>query len=169
MKLPFSSFNYPASLGDSVVFIGGIVNDLDVFEDVSSNYYAKAWWFVMQPGQHAPAWVTLGPANSAVGVEDETPIPLSIELLGNYPNPFNPSTKIKYSINVNSDVTLSVFNILGQKVSVVNKFNVQSGYNEFNFDGSELASGIYLYQLKIKNLSNSQVVDTKVSKMVLIK
>lgn len=169
MKIPFSSFDYPASLGDSVVFIGGIVNDLDVFEDVAANYYAKAWWFVMQSGQHAPAWVALGPANAAVGVNEKTPIPLSIELLGNYPNPFNPSTKIKYSINVNSDVTLSVFNILGQKVSELNKFNVSAGYNEFNFDGSELASGIYLYQLKIKNLSNSQVVDTKVSKMVLIK
>lgn len=169
MKIPFSTFDYPASLGDSVVFIGGIVNDLDVFEDVSSNYYAKAWWFVMESGQHSPAWVALGPANVAVGVNEQTPIPLSIELLGNYPNPFNPSTKIKYSINVNSDVTLSVFNILGQKVSDINKFNVPAGYNEFNFDGSKLASGVYLYQLNIKNLSNSQVVDTKVSKMVLIK
>ena len=45
------------------------------------------------------------------------PIPTSIELFENYPNPFNPTTTIKYSVNVNADVTLSVYNILGQVVS----------------------------------------------------
>ncbi|MFZ2322698.1 MAG: T9SS type A sorting domain-containing protein [Ignavibacteriaceae bacterium] len=169
LKIPFSSFGYPPSLGDSVVFIGGIVDDYDVFDDINSNYYAKTWWFVQQPGQHAPAWVALGPANSLVSVDDKIQIPLSIELLGNYPNPFNPSTKIKYSINVMSDVTLSVFNILGQRVSVINNLNVQPGYNEFNFDASGLASGVYLYQLKIHNLGSSQEINTKVSKMVLLK
>ena len=169
LKIPFSSFGYPPSLGDSVVFIGGIVDDYDVFDDINSNYYAKTWWFVQQPGQHAPAWVALGPANSLVSVDDKIQVPLSIELLGNYPNPFNPSTKIKYSINVMSDVTLSVFNILGQRVSVMNNLNVQPGYNEFNFDASGLASGVYLYQLKIHNLRSSQEINTKVSKMVLLK
>ena len=96
-------------------------------------------------------------------------MPLSIELLGNYPNPFNPSTKIKYSVNMLSDVTLSIYNILGQRISVINNFNVQPGYNEINFDGSQLASGVYLYQLKIRNQSSMQEVNTKVSKMVLMK
>jgi hypothetical protein len=160
--------SYPSNLADSVVFIGGIVDDLDIFDDINSNYYAKTWWFTMQSGQHGPAWTVLGQP-IIVGVDDPVPVPLSIELFGNYPNPFNPSTKIKYSINRNADVTLSVFNILGQTVSVLNKLNVQPGNNEFNFDGSGLASGVYLYQLKIKNTSNSDVVDTKVSKMVLIK
>ena len=169
LKIPFSTFSYPASLGDSVVFIGGLVNDVDIFEDTTSNTHAKTWWFMQQPGQHAPAWVALGPANPSVGVGDPALIPLSIELLDNYPNPFNPSTTIKYSVNVNADVSLSVYNILGQAVSVMNQTNVQPGYNEFKFDGTGLSSGVYLYQLKVKNLNTSQVVNTKVNKMVLLK
>jgi hypothetical protein len=169
LKIPFAAFAYPVNLGDSVVFIGGLVNDIDVFDDINSNYYAKAWWFTQQAGQHGPAWVALGPAIGPNGVDDKVPVPLSIELLGNYPNPFNPSTKIKYSVNVNADVTLSVFNILGQRVSIMNKSNVQAGNDEFNFNSTGLSSGVYLYQLKVKNLSNSQVIDTKVSKMVLLK
>ena len=124
---------------------------------------------MQQPGQHAPAWVALGPANPSVGVGDPALIPLSIELFDNYQNPFNPSTTIKYSVNVNADVSLSVYNILGQAVSVMNQTNVQPGYNEFKFDGTGLSSGVYLYQLKVKNLNTSQVVNTKVNKMVLLK
>ncbi|HEX9739716.1 MAG TPA: T9SS type A sorting domain-containing protein, partial [Ignavibacteriaceae bacterium] len=169
LKIPFSTFSYPASLGDSVVFIGGLVNDVDIFEDTTSNTHAKTWWFMQQPGQHAPAWVALGPANPSVGVGDPALIPLSIELFDNYPNPFNPSTTIKYSVNVIADVSLSVYNILGQAVSVMNQTNVQPGYNEFKFDGTGLSSGVYLYQLKVKNLNTSQVVNTKVNKMVLLK
>lgn len=169
LKIPFSAFGYPPALGDSVVFIGAIVDDFDAFDDINSNYYAKTWWFVQQSGQHAPAWVALGPAKAPSSVEDNIQLPLSIELLGNYPNPFNPSTKIKYSVNMLSDVTLSIYNILGQRISVINNFNVQPGYNEINFDGSQLASGVYLYQLKIRNQSSMQEVNTKVSKMVLMK
>lgn len=168
LKIPFAAFDYPASLGDSVLFIGALNNDYDIFEDINANYFAKAFWFVQQSGQHAPAWVVLGKP-IVVGVEDQMPVPFTFELLGNYPNPFNPSTKIKYSVNSTADVTLSVFNILGQTVSVMQQNNVQAGYNEFNFDASGLASGVYLYQLKLKSQSGSQVVDSKVSKMVLIK
>ncbi len=169
LKIPFTALNYPADLGDSVAFIGALVYDVDEFEDTSSNTYSKAWWFKWQKGQLSPAWVTLGPANPSVGVNDPVQVPLSIELFENYPNPFNPSTTIKYSTNVNADVTLSVYNILGQTVSVMRKLNVQPGFDEFKFDGSGLSSGVYLYQLKVTNLSSSQVVNTQVNKMVLLK
>lgn len=169
MKIPFSAFSYPGDLGDSVLFIGGLVYDVDVFDDTSSNTYSKTWWFKFNNGQYSPAWVALGPENPPVGVEDDIQIPLSIELFENYPNPFNPVTTIKYSVNVNADVTLSVYNILGQTVSIVKQTDVTPGFNEFKFNGTGLSSGVYLYQLKIKNLSNSQVINTKVNKMVLLK
>lgn len=169
LKIPFEDFGYPQNLGDSVVFIGALVNDIDVFEDANSNYYAKAFWFVMQPGQHAPAWVALGPAISAVGVKDNIQVPTSIKLYDNYPNPFNPSTTIKFSTNVNSDVTLSVYNILGQLVSVMKKTNVPAGFGEFQFSAAGLSSGVYFYQMEIKNLTNSSVLNSQVKKMVLLK
>ena len=168
LKIPFSTLSYPADKGDSVVFITGMVNDIDIDVDTNYNTYTKAWWFGRPKDQHAPAWVTLGPA-LPVGVDDQLPIPFSIQLFDNYPNPFNPSTTIKYSVNVTADVTLSVYDILGQVVSVMKKTNVKPGYDEFQFNAAGLASGVYLYRLKVENLSNSQVVNTKVNKMVLLK
>jgi hypothetical protein len=172
LKIPFAGLEYPQDLGDSVVFIGGLVNDLDIFEDAASNYYAKTWWFTANWGgnnQKAPAWVVLGPANPSVGVNDDIQVPTSIKLYDNYPNPFNPSTTIKFSMNVNSDVTLSVYNVLGQLVSVMKKTNVPAGFGEFQFNAAGLSSGVYFYQMEIKNLTNSSVVNSQVKKMVLLK
>ncbi len=169
LKIPFSAFNYPENLGDSVVFIGAIANDVDAFDDVASNYYAYTWWFKFSNGQLSPAWIALGPSNPIVGVNDKNSLPTSFQLFDNYPNPFNPSTKIKYAVNVNADVTLSVYNILGQVISVMKQTNVPAGNNEFKFDGANLSSGVYFYQLKVQNLSNAQTLDSKVKKMVLLK
>lgn len=169
LKIPFSSFYYPSDLGDSVVFLGGLVNDMDIFDDTLSNYYAKTWWFQQQSGQHGPGWDVLGPAGSVGVNENALLIPNSIRLYNNYPNPFNPTTTIQYSINVNSDVSLYIYDILGQTVSIMKNTNVPAGTAEFRFNGAGLSSGIYFYQLKITDLSNSRIKTTQVKKMVLLK
>jgi len=75
---------------------------------------------------------------------------------------FNPSTTIKYSIARQNNVTFKVFDIVGSEVAtLVNKKQPQ-GYYEIDFDGSELTSGIYIYQLTTGNF-----VETK--KMILLK
>ena len=81
-------------------------------------------------------------------------IPQSYSLEQNYPNPFNPSTIIKYTVGGNrgwgigvSDVSLVVYDILGRKVAVLVNEKTQPGTYEFRFDGSGLASGVYLYKL----------------------
>lgn len=169
LKIPFAALHYPETLGDSVVFIGGFINDVDVFEDAASNTFAKTWWFKQEKGQKAPAWVVLGPAKTAVGVNDQVVLPTSIELFANYPNPFNPSTKIKYALSVNADVTLKVYNTLGQTVAQMKKSDVKAGYDEFQFNANGLSSGIYFYQIEVKNLSSRQTVESKVNKMILLK
>ena len=66
----------------------------------------------------------------------------------NYPNPFNPSTTIKFTLPVESRVKINVYNSLGQLVATLVDREMQSGYHEINFDGTGLASGVYLYQLQ---------------------
>jgi photosystem II stability/assembly factor-like uncharacterized protein len=66
----------------------------------------------------------------------------------NYPNPFNPSTTIKFALPVDSKVKINVYNSLGQLVETLVEGEMQSGYHQINFDGSELASGVYIYQLQ---------------------
>ncbi len=80
----------------------------------------------------------------------------------NYPNPFNPSTDIKYSIPKDVNVKITVYNIAGEEVIIlVNEYKSAGNYS-VKFDGTNLASGIYFYRIKAGDFT-----DTK--KMVLIK
>jgi photosystem II stability/assembly factor-like uncharacterized protein len=89
-------------------------------------------------------------------------LPLNISLDPAYPNPFNPSTTITYSIPENGVVTLSVFNINGRLVDVLVSGKQEAGIHEIGFDGSNLTSGIYFYQLQ-------SAETTLCKKMLLVK
>jgi hypothetical protein len=97
-----------------------------------------------------------------VEVEQESTSPTEFNLYQNYPNPFNPSTTISYSIPKTNIVVLKVYDMLGSEVAVlVNKEQSQGSY-KIEFDGTDLASGIYFYQIQTKDF-----VETK--KMSLLK
>ena len=74
------------------------------------------------------------------------------ELFVNYPNPFNPSTTIRYALPERSYVTLTVFNTLGQLVATLVEGEMEPGYHDVRFDGSQFASGVYLYRLQAGDL-----------------
>jgi len=85
------------------------------------------------------------------------------KLLQNFPNPFNPVTKIKYQIPYSSIVILKVYDVLGREVkTLVNQFKSKGTY-EISFDGNENPSGLYFYQLSV----DGNIIDSK--KMILIR
>ncbi|MBK9099654.1 MAG: T9SS type A sorting domain-containing protein [bacterium] len=97
-----------------------------------------------------------------INVDDEDISAVDFNLMQNYPNPFNPSTVISYQLSVSGDVTLKVFDILGNEVAtLVNELKPAGNY-EVEFDASSLTSGVYFYKLQAGTF-----VDTK--KMVLLK
>jgi len=75
----------------------------------------------------------------------------NFELFQNYPNPFNPITAISYRLSAFSNVELTVYNTLGQKVQILVNEEMPPGRYKVNFNGSSLASGIYYYILKTNN------------------
>ncbi len=86
--------------------------------------------------------------DTPTGVAENT-APHEFALFQNYPNPFNPSTEIKFSVGENGRATLEVFNILGQKVATLFDGVAQAGqYYKVKLDGTNLASGVYLYKLQ---------------------
>jgi hypothetical protein len=90
-------------------------------------------------------------------------LPKMFALGQNYPNPFNPATIIKYQLPIQSYVTIRVYDILGKEVAtLVNNEKKSGGYYEVQFDGSNLASGMYFYKIEAGTFS-----DTK--KMILVK
>ena len=88
--------------------------------------------------------------------------PIQYELAQNYPNPFNPSTTIRFSLPTESQVNLSIFNILGEKVSELKNEVMKPGYYTVEFDASTLASGIYIYRIQAESFIQSK-------KMILMK
>ena len=88
--------------------------------------------------------------------------PVQYNLSQNYPNPFNQSTTIKFSIPEASNVTLKVFNTLGEEVSVLVNRIMEAGSHEINFNASQLHSGMYFYRLDAGTFS-------QVKKMTLLK
>lgn len=75
-------------------------------------------------------------------------IPKDYELFYNYPNPFNPTTIIRYALPKDGLVTLKVYDVLGREVkTLINEFKPAGSYN-VTFDASNLASGVYIYQLR---------------------
>jgi len=75
-------------------------------------------------------------------------LPQSFFLSQNYPNPFNPGTEIKYALPKDCDVKLTIYNILGQKVTTLLDGNQKAGYKVVRWDARSFSSGIYFYRLK---------------------
>jgi hypothetical protein len=84
------------------------------------------------------------------------------ELFQNYPNPFNPKTVISWQLAAGGAVQLSLHNSAGQRIAVLINQIQPAGFHSFEFDGSQLASGVYLYRLNAEDF-----VQTR--KMVLLK
>ncbi len=100
--------------------------------------------------------------NGPTAVETSTNLPKQFQLNQNYPNPFNPTTVINFTIPKAGNVTLKVYNSLGQEVAtLVNGYKSAQNYS-VNFDASKLASGVYIYQIRFDNQSLTK-------KMVLMK
>jgi hypothetical protein len=100
--------------------------------------------------------------DSSVDVKDYTYSPAEFKLFSNYPNPFNPSTKISYYIPSSSFVTLKVYNSLGQEIAVLINGELQAGLHQTDFTSSGLSSGIYFYKLEAGSF-------TQTNKMILMK
>ena len=90
------------------------------------------------------------------------PVPSEYKLEQNFPNPFNPSTVIKFAMPRSGYVTLKVYNMLGKEVGTLVNGNMTAGLQEVVFDASSLPSGLYFYQINTNGFT-----DTK--KMLLVK
>ncbi|MBU1881993.1 T9SS type A sorting domain-containing protein, partial [bacterium] len=135
---------YSLSTNSPCIDAGDPVSPFDpdsTISDIGAFYYDQSLAIRLNPGANA------------------VPSQLSINA---HPNPFNPTTAISIQLSAGSEVNLSVYDISGRKVATLIDGFRNAGSHEVTFDGSQLASGIYLYRLTAGEFS-------AVGKMVLMK
>ncbi len=89
-------------------------------------------------------------------------MPVENSLFGNYPNPFNPSTKIKYSVAQASNVVIKIYDVLGNEIETLVNADKQAGTYELTWQAKNIPSGIYFYQMNAGSY-------TSIQKMILLK
>jgi len=171
ISVPPAAYTLDLTLADGTTLVQSYMADLSAlgggaatvfasgFLDPSSNQNGEAFglFFALADGTvgEFPAGVT--------SVEETSSItPNEYVLTQNYPNPFNPSTSINFAIANNELVTLKIYNILGSEVATLVNETLNAGTYTYNFDASNLASGIYLYELRAGNFA-------QIKKMNLLK
>ena len=120
----------------------------------NSLYYYRVFAYL---GQIASAYSNEDSAITPnISVVEDLQIPLEYNLKQNFPNPFNPATIITYSIPDLSYVTLKIYNVLGNEVTILVNESKPSGIYNVTFDASDVPSGIYFYTLKAENFSSTK-------------
>lgn len=164
LQLSESIVAAPLVTDKSMIYLSGIDGKVYIMRDpiyYSGNYMLES----------AHQWPTFKGNNKRTGfiwdgVTDVDAfsdlIPLTFDLMQNYPNPFNPSTKIKFGLPKESEVSVAIYNILGEKVNDLVNQHLKAGYHEVEFNNTSLSSGIYFYRIVA-----ADYVETK--KMILLK
>ena len=87
--------------------------------------------------------------------------------LNNYPNPFNPSTKISFDLSQASFVTLKIYDVTGREILIMANEKLSAGDHSYTFDASKLNSGVYFYKLETTGDDGNKLLMTR--KMMLVK
>ncbi len=131
----------------------------DTAAELNKNYYYRvsAFDFSGNEGEFSDEISAI-----VTGLKDRTSVPIKYELLLNFPNPFNASTFICYSLPTTQWVNLKVFDMIGQEVITIVDANQEAGTYTVNFETRHLPSGVYFYKLQAGNYC-------EVKKMILMR
>ena len=137
-------------------------------EGLEIGQYTSSMLIEDELGEQTSVPVTLNVTNT--GMNDD--LPMVTELIGNYPNPFNPSTNIKFSLKTDSKVSLMIYNIRGQKVRTLVNDNLQAGHHSVVWDGRDdsgknVSSGVYFNGFDSNDGNSGRY--TSIKKIILLK
>jgi len=145
-----------ANVSQAITYCDNLIDDPE-----GNHELAKTIADIINNGQIVPGGV-IPLATANIAYKTQSDLPEDYVLSQNYPNPFNPITEISFGLPNPSDVRLEVFNLLGQVVSIIHQGHLEAGHHSYSWDGSAVASGVYIYRL-----TAGEFVDSK--KMILIK
>jgi endo-1,4-beta-xylanase len=132
------------------------VKGITLWGYMEGQMWQSTCYLVRYAGTSRPAlmWMTQFVKDNPVSVSEATSmLPATFELEQNFPNPFNPTTSIRYGVPQSSQVTLTVFDILGREIRTLVNAVQSPGQYTVTFDGRDLASGVYFYRLSSASFS----------------
>jgi hypothetical protein len=139
----------PTGMDTSLIFTG-----LELFNLLGSDFFRTIRWTVVATdivGQSAAAidtfTLTIWKPRHGDAVDSIQGIPMTYNLSQNFPNPFNPSTTIRYALPHESNVVLKVYDLLGREIQTLVEERQTAGFYEVTFEAKGLPSGMYLYKL----------------------
>ena len=138
------SWNLPAG-------VTGRLQDLVLGTLVDVPMRAAGQYVVTNPSGFPKLRLTF--SYGVTGVQEDATLPGEFRLEQNYPNPFNPTTMIKFALPEAGEVSLELYNMLGQKVAALAEGYRKAGYHQIDLNASDFASGVYFYRLQAGALS----------------
>ena len=171
-------FPNPGGVTVSTTLNQSIVISQDI--DINSNWNTDELGFVVfiqdrkTKEVHQSEYISYNSLITNVA-ETKNNLPVNFHLSQNFPNPFNPSTVIRYRISEAGLINLKVFDVLGRKIAtLVNEVKTPGNYEVlFNANhtehGRSITSGIYFYRIRVKGINNSKKEFTQIRKMIYLK
>ncbi len=132
------------------------------------NLYAAAFQNTSINSNGQSSAIKLTSSETVTGINNENKIPTGFVLQQNFPNPFNPVTKIKYSIPLESRVNVVVYNLLGKKITELINTIQSAGNHEVAFNANNLESGVYFYRITAVS-TNGKKEFNDMKKLLLLK
>ena len=133
-------------------------NSLAINQANAAIYTLNSTWTYSDKG-YRPADLKM---RQILGVPGKNSVPLTMSLQGNYPNPFNPTTTIRYSLSQSANVKVEIFDVLGRRIAVLVDEHQNIGTYDVKFNAQHFASGIYFVRMRAGEYN-------KIHKMTLLK
>jgi endonuclease/exonuclease/phosphatase family metal-dependent hydrolase len=137
-----------------------ILNTL-ALDDETLAGYGLEWDDTQEASDHLPRVFDIS-LDPSVGIINENPVPKKIAIVNNYPNPFNPTTTINITVEIQHATSLNVYDINGRLIDLVFQGELEIGTHEFQWEGTNYSSGVYFIKMK-----SGDYVQTR--KMILLK
>lgn len=155
--------NTPTLNSYSYVWLGDYINI------TARNNRVRAIWTNSTGYYYNNVWIAIIDTFTTGVHNVNTELPSSHSLGQNYPNPFNSNTVVRFSLSVDSKVSIKVYDVQGREVQTLVNERLQAGTYEAGFDGSMLTSGVYFYRLVVRHGGSSTDGFSETKRMVLLK